>query len=909
MKRYFEESPEYSSVVDTVWMWSEFPLRHLVSSGDTGIDLVILTRSGEYWAVQCKMYDEGHRVSKDDYDRFISTAKMVFEADGIETGFAHGIMVSTVSQETATAGRMRGRYANWLINIHLRDLEQSGVNWEALAYGASGFRRRRMTLRPYQKDALATAESYYARNKRGKMIMACGTGKTFVSLRIAESVGRNDILFLTPSISLVGQALKVWTAQHVGEMTVVCVCSDPTVVKDSDYPYGEDPGFPVTTDPGLIASSFNAGKGFRVIFATYQSIDRIITAQREHGLPRFGMVVCDEAHRTATNAQREYDRPFIRVHKEVDCRKILYMTATPRVFDDVGKERAAEKGVEVISMDDRRIFGDKFYGISFRSALDRGILSDFTVFVMGVRTGEIPEDVLRAHRRRNGEFDVDRIAKTLGIIRAFEDISEMNGTDMGSAVVFCRDTKVSKEFEAVFNAMSEVRADGRYEVRHIEGRMSAAERGSLLYWLTSGKGHVLSNARCLTEGVDVPSLDAVAFLDYRKSEVDIAQAIGRTMRASEGKRMGYIIVPMVVPDDTAPEDVERIMRGSRQWDKVLEIMEIMKSYDADIVANVTTITGAKSSTSPPPWDSTGNGGPVTVHYPWDVFAMHVDLAKGRDTFSDMRNGLMVSTETDHDPETLFPEPHSNWIINIYSTRRGINAVATNYALPESERVKVIPKNWYKPRPFKKGTTEFPQGTDAYVCKNAVKREFLNHLSERYGKSVTNDQVFYYNYAYLWSRQRPDTKASKGATDVSYPDDRETFERMMRIGKELVKLHIGASTNYHVVDTDVINHDRLEWMCKDPKRCGFRSITADRKAGTIHYNRYLTFTDVPRGALEFRIGNKTGFEWFLDMYLLNQDADSREEMRVMRLLDFVSIVATCIRTSELLDSMPRLDGKG
>ncbi|HOQ26816.1 MAG TPA: DEAD/DEAH box helicase family protein, partial [Methanomassiliicoccaceae archaeon] len=404
--RYLMTDPLYSSKLEKVWSWNNFPYRKDISDHDTGIDLVARTKTGEYWAIQCKFYSEGHRVSKDDVDTFLSTSgKQFSDESGERRTFSYRMIVATTNDWTETAVKSTENQAIPVIRIGLNILREARVDWAAIEEGVHGThaRKKRYELRPHQKEAFDKAIEHYEKNDRGQMIMACGTGKTFTSLRIAEALsadGNQCVLFLAPSISLVGQTLREWTSNAEHDLNTIAVCSDPKVTKRrSDDDLGEhveDLGAPATTDPNKIVEQYQSGEGLTVIFSTYQSIDAVIDAQKL-GLPAFDLIVCDEAHRTTgVIVDGQNEKHFTKVHSDdnVRAKKRLYMTATPRLYGVKGKEDAKKEAITLCSMDDAETYGTVFYKIGFGEAVERDLLSDYKVLVLTVEESEMP-DLLR----------------------------------------------------------------------------------------------------------------------------------------------------------------------------------------------------------------------------------------------------------------------------------------------------------------------------------------------------------------------------------------------------------------------------------------------------------------------------------------------------------------------------------
>ena len=383
--RYIVTDPLYAPKIDEAWLWKDFPGRKQLGGHDTGIDIVVKTKYDEYWAIQCKCYAEEHEVTKKDVDTFISASGRQFKDEsGNIRSFDERLLFATTNNWSSNAFAATEGQTIPVTRINLSDLEDAAVDWDAIEEGVHGksARRKKYDLREHQKEALEKALTHYKTNDRGQMIMACGTGKTFTSLKIAESLtkGRGTVLFLAPSISLVGQTLREWTANAQDELNTICVCSDPKVSKKfSDDGVGEhieDLGAPATTDPAKIMNQFKIGEGLTVIFSTYQSIDSVIDAQKK-GLPEFDIIICDEAHRTTGIIIDGVDESsFTKVHSKdkIKAKRRLYMTATPRLYGVKGKEDAKKASAVLCSMDEEKDYGKEFYKIGFGKAVELGLL-------------------------------------------------------------------------------------------------------------------------------------------------------------------------------------------------------------------------------------------------------------------------------------------------------------------------------------------------------------------------------------------------------------------------------------------------------------------------------------------------------------------------------------------------------
>ncbi len=442
---------------------------------------------------------------------------------------------------------------------------------------------------------------------RGKLVMACGTGKTLTGLRIAEDMvgAGGHVLFLMPSLALMAQSVREWCADAAAPLTTFAVCSDTQVGKrrrsadDVAELEVTDLAFPATTDADALARAVSASAGatMRVVFATYQSISVIAAAQAERGLPAFDLILCDEAHRTtgATFAGEDQSN-FVKVHdnRTIRGRKRLYMTVTPRIYGETAKSKARDADAVLASMDDPALYGEVLFHHGFARAVESGILTDYRVIVLAMDEGLVSASVQNRLSDGSSELALDDAARIVGCWKALSKSGLSGGAvddpgPMRRALAFCRDIKRSKlvrdEFEQVIAELraenADADADGlRCEVRHVDGTYNARDRGQRLDWLKEDAGadvcRILSNARCLAEGVDVPALDAILFLHPRNSQIDVVQSVGRVMRRAPGKRMGYVILPVGIPPGV-PAD--RALNDNKRYRVVWQILNALRAHD------------------------------------------------------------------------------------------------------------------------------------------------------------------------------------------------------------------------------------------------------------------------------------------------------------------------------------------
>ena len=646
IKRWFLTDPEYANILDKVWLWEEFPGKESMGGNDLGIDLVAKTDEGKFWAIQCKFYQEDKVVSKGMVDSFIANANSYFVDEELHTcRFDKLFWVSTTSHFGKNAKEMIKNQATQFVTIYTNRLQYSSVNWKELVEGKQGKEAllAGKSLRPHQIEALTKAHEYYKNHDRGKLIMACGTGKTYTSLKIVENEtkGKGLILYMVPSIALLSQGLKNWTEDSQYKLKPVCICSDASASQygDDDENNLLDMSFPASTKVDTIVKQlkFYQDKGdFIVVFSTYQSIDVVAKAQAkllhetDGKFGKFDYIVCDEAHRTTgAKSKNNIESNFTKIHNNefIQGAKRLYMTATPRYYQDSVKKNAEEKDFILWSMDDENIYGKEFYRIGFGKAVSLGLLTDYKVLVLTVSEDELSEE-LKAKLNKDTELNTDDYTKLVGCLNGLSKrIKGDNGvtlkedsSKMHRAVVFCSSinrgkrnnggicsTEFAEEFPklAALYKEKDVKEEERkdvvdVEVQHIDGTMNADDRSEKLEWLKEDTGNentcrILSNVRCLSEGVDVPALDAVVFASARDSEVDVVQSVGRVMRTFQGKKYGYIIVPVVLPPGANPDDI--LGKESHRFKVVWKILNALRAHDDQFNATVEKINLNKKKPS------------------------------------------------------------------------------------------------------------------------------------------------------------------------------------------------------------------------------------------------------------------------------------------------------------------------
>ena len=638
---YLKTSKKYEILLKEVWLWNEFPYRKEFGGSDTGIDLVALTKDGHYWAIQCKCYADDTVINKAAVDSFLSTSSRQFVDDNFEQqSFSSRLWFATNNKWGKNAKEAFENQNPPAYIINSWDVaDDETVDWDELdagLFGATAVKKRKISPKKHQETALANAANYYKTHDRGKLIMACGTGKTYTSLCLVEQETQNKglILVLVPSIALINQTLNEWQSCAKHDIYPICVCSDSTASRLKDNDNADNPvdlAMPASTNYYSVAQQLvNAKKqmegkeGLIVVYSTYQSIDVIGKAQRflrgekveedkqeklfdafipeEHDFT-FDYIICDEAHRTTgviINGKDESSFTKVHDNSNVAGKHRLYMTATPRLYADNAKKRAEENSVVLCSMDNTDIYGEEIYRIGFGEAVEKDLLSDYKVLILTVREStQLPADLLQAVQDKNQEINADDAVKLVGVINALSKrvvpdpdiVKSVDPALMHRAVAFCSKISVSKVIANSFTNFGKSIQENFQEdaqedtviatAKHIDGSMNANERNELVNWLRnaptdSNECRILTNVRCLSEGVDVPSLDAVIFLSKRNSQVDVVQSVGRVMRKAEGKKYGYIIIPVIIPDEGDPNT---ILDNNDNYAVIWTVLNALRAHD------------------------------------------------------------------------------------------------------------------------------------------------------------------------------------------------------------------------------------------------------------------------------------------------------------------------------------------
>ncbi|MDU5706999.1 MAG: type ISP restriction/modification enzyme [Streptococcus parasanguinis] len=606
-RAYFQNEPTYKNEFKNVWMLANVPEEYGIPKVDLGVDLVAEKYTGELVAIQAKFYN--HTIQKSNIDSFLGElGKDYYES---------GIIVASTDKWGKNAEKALADRSD-VIRIGLSDLRNSQIDWSKFSFESPEVVtvKAKKKLRYYQESAIQSALNHFRENDRGQLIMAPGTGKTFTSLKIAEAMAEEakkeqyTILYLVPSIQLLTQTLRGWNNDTEMTMSSMAVTSDRNAsrgsVKQDESNIAikaSDIGYPATTSSKKVVENYlelmtRPKKELLVVFGTYQSIDVLGKAQKD-GFPEFDLIIADEAHRTTgAKALGDEASAFTKVHSNLNVKgtKRLYQTATPKLYGTDAKKKAEENSIVISSMDDESLYGSVFYRLGFGDAISHDILTDYKLMVLAVDETVVQKDMQKSLADSENGLNIDDVGRIIGVwngmIKRESFSDKVSGEPMKRAIAFSRtieDSKrLSQQFENVVNDYLNSDEGYSVNVRHVDGSMNALEKNEALDWLASNdipedSARILSNVRFLTEGIDVPNLDAIIFLSPRKSQVDIVQAVGRIIRKFEGKDYGYIILPIVVPEGATPES---ILDNNKTYDVIWQVLNALRSVDERFEATI-----------------------------------------------------------------------------------------------------------------------------------------------------------------------------------------------------------------------------------------------------------------------------------------------------------------------------------
>ncbi|WP_033747591.1 DEAD/DEAH box helicase [Helicobacter pylori] len=642
ISKQFLQEHDSANEYESIDLWYDWELRG--KERDKGIDIVIQTTSKEYIAVQCKFHQNS--ISYNDISPFLTQLLI-----GVgEVKFKKGIIIST-SNLTSEAIKEIEQIRSAGMGIDIDEITEedfiySRIDWEKFDPTKTEDEIPlcdKKRPRPHQTEAIEKTKEYFSdpKNARGKLIMACGTGKTYTSLKIMEALDPKITLFLAPSIALLSQTFREYAQEKSDPFYASIVCSDDKTGQskknksknedNDDIKFSELPLKPSTRLEDILSTYEKAQKENKrfIIFSTYQSALRIKEAQ-EAGLNGIDLIICDEAHRTvgamySTN-ERDDKNAFTLCHSDenIKAKQRLYMTATPKVYSESSKAKAKEKDNVIYSMDDAEIFGEEIYTLNFEKAIALDLLTDYKVIILAVRSENlsgVTNSVNKKISQLNAEgtkldkklINNEFVCKIIGTHKGLakqdvialddenkedNDLQDKTDTFVSQrAISFCKSIQTSKNIKDSFQTIMECYDEElkkksfknlQISIDHIDGTMNCKERLDKLENLNQFEPNtckVLSNARCLSEGVDVPALDSVIFFDGKSAMVDIIQAVGRVMRKAKHKKRGYIILPIAL-EESEIKNLDEAVKNTN-FKNIWKVLKALRSHDSSLVDEAT----------------------------------------------------------------------------------------------------------------------------------------------------------------------------------------------------------------------------------------------------------------------------------------------------------------------------------
>ena len=550
---------------NSILLWSESP--HRVGR-DIGIDLTAEDFLGNVWAIQAKNWNEKTSLPKSEIDKFLSASNI--------HRFQKRLLITTTSSISSNAALAMEQQEKEVKKVTITDLRESNIDWGAFLERPNEVAAKPpKELFPHQKAALLHTVEGLKKYKKGQLVMACGTGKTLTAQRINENLNSKITLVLVPSLLLVQQTLKAWKNESREPFLSLAVCSDDSVNSDLSLGKVKDLFLTTTTDSKIIKKFLNL-KGKKVIVSTYQSSSKVADALKGTKV-KFDLIIADEAHRLSGTVDDEYGS--VLKPNRLPSKHLLFMTATPRIFTTRVKKIAASRGVEVFSMNDEETFGPVLHTYSFADAIAENVLTDYRVVIVGVEDNSIQEMIKDREFVRAADVDIDArtLASHVSLAKSMNELNLQKVISFHSRVVSAR--KFAEDHHKIRNWIKgDSESEQKFESFSISGKDSADYRKRILDKLKNDNNfqQLLTNARCLTEGVDVPTLDGIAFIDPRASQVDIVQAVGRAIRrGGEAKKFGYILIPLFFTGSNLKQETIDESAFKPVWD----VINALKSHD------------------------------------------------------------------------------------------------------------------------------------------------------------------------------------------------------------------------------------------------------------------------------------------------------------------------------------------
>lgn len=580
-KLYFKYSPVYSKTYSKVWLFKEVPEsvkeKLNLTSVEHGVDLILKSKDNKLYAVQCKFKNNEESKLNWSSDKIANLFGYCSKADGFIV-FSNCSKIDNVSKTRSSDFTF--------INIaDLLDIDSETFKLFNAKVNKLNYSRNLFEPLDHQEKAISECLLWFneADENRGQLILPCGAGKTLIGLWLKERLFSKKTLVLVPSLALLRQTKNEWSKQKREEYDYLCVCSEKDIDKQSQdgiVSHTYELGGNVSTDPTEI-QNFITSKNNYVIFSTYQSLPSIIKAIENIDF-EFEYAFCDEAHKTAGVNKGIFS--LIHNNKKIPIKRRLYTTATPRIVKESIKKKLNQDHNYTHDMGDSSIYGEEFYRMTFKEAINNNILVDYKILGIGVSDREISQ-YIKERRYIDKKLSLDEVANNYALNYVMKNYKANHALTFHSRVKYAED--FSERHSIMFNNI---------KCFSVNGSQPTGTRNKNLNLFKKAEKGVISNARCLTEGVDVPAIDLVYFSDPKNSKVDIVQAVGRALRKKEGKKMGYIVVPLF--HNRKLELENNIEEGS--FKNLLQVVRAICDQDERLQDEINSIAFSKGKKSRKP---------------------------------------------------------------------------------------------------------------------------------------------------------------------------------------------------------------------------------------------------------------------------------------------------------------------
>lgn len=578
-KLYFQITPLYN-FYDNIWLLEEVPEKILEEIGlprqDLGVDL-IAQAGDQYHAIQCKYHSNKHQaVTYKEVSTFLSA---IGQCDKITMGY----ICSSSNVTSKNYEKIKKKPISKILADTWENLSEDFFKNINATLKRKPLKLELFKPREHQKDALNKAIEYFKNNNRGKLILPCGSGKSLTGFWITRELNSKNILIAVPSLSLIKQTLEIYLGQIVAgreKVKWLCICSDDGIGKSDDVALlTEDVGVPCVTDPNFISSWLKTNKNEpKIIFTTYQSGKLIADVSKEQNL-KFDLGIFDEAHKTVGSELSLFS--YLLFDKNININKRVFMTATERFYSG-SKDN-------IVSMDDPDIYGDVFCKMTFKDAIEKKLLTDYKIITFKINKIEI-SDFIKENGlvKLNSKWKSEPDARSLASMIALRKV--MDKYPVNNAVSFHSSIEKAKRNSEIHKYITKNYGFNPITTYTVSGKIPASKRNDIVNDFAKTKKALITNARCLTEGIDVPNIDCIVFSDPRRSKIDIVQALGRALRKKEGKRFGYVIIPVIYNNSHEIDN--------NNFNEIITIIRGLAANDERIIEYFKTKSSSKGTGNP-----------------------------------------------------------------------------------------------------------------------------------------------------------------------------------------------------------------------------------------------------------------------------------------------------------------------